>query len=706
VTTLSGTVGAPVSRVEGSAKVTGAARYSGEIPLAGMAYGWAAQASIARGVIDSVDTEPVLAMPGVIGVLTHANAPRLTPAGDGELLLMQDNRVHYRGQVVALVVAETLEQARAAADALNVSYAAEPHDVILRADHREMYAPGHVNPNYPTDTAAGDVEAALSRAPVVVHGTYSTPAEHNNPMEPHAAIARWEGDVLTVWDSNQGPTRVHDALVTLFGLEPGSVRVITEHVGGGFGAKGTTRPHTVLAAMAARTFGRPVRVTFSRQQLFSLVGYRTPTIQQVRLGAAADGRLMALDHLAYSQTSTVVEFAEQTAVISRVMYAAPSLRTRHRLVALDVPTPRWMRAPGECPGAFALECAMDELAEACAVDPIELRVRNEPAVEPEGGRQFSSRHLLDCLAEGARRFAWADRDPRPGVRRDGRWLTGTGVASATYPARSMPSTATVTALPDGSYEVAIAAADIGQGARTAITQVAADELGVDISAVRANIGDSDYGPAMIAGGSMGMASWSWAVAAACRQLRAQLPASVRPAEPVSVRADTTSEVAAMPDLVRHSFGAQFAEVRVDIDTGEIRVPRLLGVFAAGRILNPKTARSQLIGGMTMGLSMALHEESVMDAQFGDYLNHDFAGYHIAAHADVRAVEAYWIEESDGQLNPLGVKGLGEVGIVGAAAAIANAVWHATGCRQRKLPILPARILTRPAPARSDRDREE
>ncbi len=686
-------IGAPVSRVEGAAKVTGAARYSGEIPLEHMAYGWAAQASIARGQIDSVDAAAALAMPGVIGVLTFENAPRLTAAGDGELLVLQDNRVRYRGQVVALVVAGTLEQARAAAEALPVSYAAEPHDVILRADHPGMYAPGHVNPNYVTDTATGDVEAALAAASVLVDETYSTPAEHNNPMEPHAAIARWDDDSLTVWDSNQGPTLVQQTLARLFGLPASAVRVITEHVGGGFGAKGTARPHTVLAAMAARMLGRPVRVTFSRQQQFSLVGYRTPTIQQVRLGADADGRLLALDHLAYSQTSTVVEFAEQTAVISRVMYASSSLRARHRLVALDVPTPRWMRAPGEAPGSFALECAMDELADACGIDPIELRVRNEPAVEPEGGRAFSSRHLLDCLAEGARRFGWAGRDPRPGVRRDGRWLAGTGVAASTYPARSMGSTATASALPDGSYEIAIAAADIGQGARTAISQVAADELGADITQVSVRIGDSDYGPAMIAGGSMGMASWSWAVAAACRQLRAQLPASVQPTETISVRADTTPDVAALPDLLRHSFGAQFAEVRVDVDTGEIRVPRMLGVFAAGRILNPKMARSQLIGGMIMGLSMALHEESIMDAQFGDYLNHDLASYHIAAHADVGAIEAHWIEESDRQLNPLGVKGIGEIGIVGAAAAIANAVWHATGRRQRHLPLLPARILS-------------
>lgn len=586
-----GSVGAPVSRVEGVAKVTGAARYSGDIPLPAMAYGWAAQATIARGRVESVDTTAGLTMPGVIGVLTHENVPRLTPTGDGELLVLQDDRVHYRGQVVALIVARTLEQARAAAEALPVDYAAERHDVLLRPDHPDMYAPDHVNPNFPTDTATGDVEAGLAAAAIGVDETYSTPTEHNHPMEPHAAIARWDGGLLTVWDSNQGPASVRDSLAKLFDLEVTAVRVITEHVGGGFGAKGSLRPHAVLAALAARLLARPVRVTFSRQQLFSLVGYRTPTIQRIRLGADADGHLLALDHLAYSQTSTVVEFAEQTAMMSRAMYAAPGLRTRHRLVELDVPTPRWMRAPGEAPGSFALECATDELAEACGLDPIELRARNEPSVEPEGGRAFSSRHLLECFAEGARRFGWAGRDPRPGVRRDGRWLVGTGVASATYPARSQSSTATATALPDGTYEVRIAAADIGQGARTALTQVAADELGTGIEHVRAYIGDSDYGPAMIAGGSMGMASWSWAVTAACRELRAQLPASVPPEHPVTAQADTSADVAALPDLLRHSFGAQFAEVRVDADTGEIRVPRMLGVFAAGRILNPKMARS-------------------------------------------------------------------------------------------------------------------
>jgi xanthine dehydrogenase YagR molybdenum-binding subunit len=685
-----------MARLEGRAKVTGEARYAGEIPLPELAFGWVVPARIARGRITSIDVDPVLAMPGVLAVLHHGNAPRLADAGDATLLVLQSGRVHHHGQAVALVVAATSEQARAAAEALQtgyIDYEAEPHDVGLHSEHPGLFAPDHVNPAYPTDRAKGDVEQALAAAEVVVDATYSTPAEQNNPMEPHAAAATWSGGQLTVFDSNQGAYSVRESLSALFSLDPGSVHVLSEHVGGGFGAKGTARPHVVLAAMAARVAGRPVRVTLTRQQMFALVGYRTPTIQRLRLGAGHSGRLTALDHLAYSQTSTVFEFAEQTAVVSRMMYATDNLRTRHRLVALDVPTPRWMRAPGEAPGSFALESALDELAEACGVDPIDLRVRNEPAVEPDTGRPFGTRNLVSCFREGARRFGWAGRDPRPGVRRDGRWLLGTGVAAAAYPARTRPSTATVTAEPGGRYTVRIGASDIGTGARTVLTQIAADELHATVADVRVLIGDSDFGQAQLAGGSLGTASWSWAVVSACRALLSRIAAGAAvPDGGLTVMVNTADEVRAVPDAARHAYGAQFAEVAVDTRAGEIRVPRLLGIFAAGRVINPVTARSQLIGGMTMGLSMALFEEAVMDPAFGDYVNHDLAGYHVAANADVVSVEAGWIDEEDHQINPSGVKGLGEIGIVGVAAAIANAVWHATAVRHRDLPISLNRVL--------------
>jgi xanthine dehydrogenase YagR molybdenum-binding subunit len=687
-------VGQALGRVEGVAKVTGQARYSGEIPLDRLAYGWVVQSSIARGTIRTLDVAAVLAMPGVVGVLTHQNAPRLSAIDDGELArLLQSDEVRHYGEVVAVVVAGTLEQAWAGAESLPVRYTQASHDVELRADHPAMYTPDHVNPSFPTDTVKGDVDAAIAAAAHTVDATYTTPTQHNNPMEPHVTTAQWQGDHLTAYDSNQGASSVKGTLAKLFGLEADQVRVVSEHVGGGFGSKGSARPPVVLAAMAARAFDRPVRVTLTRQQMFTLVGYRTPTIQRVRLAAEADGTLTALDHLVYEQTSTVMEFAEQTAVMSRVMYRTPNLRTRHRLVALDVPTPRWMRAPGETPGSFALEAAIDELAVECGMDPVQLRIANDADVEPESGRQFSSRNLVACLHVGAGRFGWHDRDPRPGIRRDGRWLIGTGVGCSTYPARSSPSTATVEAGADGTFDVRIAAADIGTGARTALTQVAADALDVSVARVRVHLGDSDFGPAMIAGGSMGTASWSWAIVKACDDLRRQMDAHGGvPAGGMSARANTSADVKAQADLVRHSFGAQFVEARVDVDTGEIRVPRMLGIFAAGRIVNPVTARSQFIGGMTWGLSMALHEESVMDAHFGDYVTHDLASYHFAANADVGTIEVDWIDERDDMVNPNGIKGIGEVGIVGTAAAVANAVWHATGVRYRDLPLRLDRVL--------------
>jgi xanthine dehydrogenase YagR molybdenum-binding subunit len=364
------------------------------------------------------------------------------------------------------------------------------------------------------------------------------------------------------------------------------------------------------------------------------------------------------------------------------MYAAPARRTTHRLVRLDVPTPSWMRAPGEAPGMFALESAMDELAIAAGIDPVELRVRNEPGTEPESGLPFSSRNLVACLREGARRFGWAGRDPEPGIRLHGRWLVGTGVAASTYPARRLPSSAVATA-ENGEFRVRIAAADIGTGARTMLTGLAAAALGAPADRVHVEVGDSSLPQASLAGGSMGTASWGTAVVQACEALLKNGDTGT---------ADTTQEVEADSGFARHAFGAQFAEVHVDIDTGEVRVPRLLGVFAAGRIMDGTLARSQFIGGMTMGLGMALLEETVLDEASGDFLNHDLAQYHVATCADVRDIDAVWIEEEDPYLNPMGAKGVGEIGIVGTAAALANAVHHATGRRVRDLPITPAKLL--------------
>jgi xanthine dehydrogenase YagR molybdenum-binding subunit len=678
------------TRIEARDKVIGAARYTAEYPVDHVAYAAVVQATIAKGQIRAIDTSQALAQPGVLSVLTYQNTPRLHPVTDQrpELAIMQSSEVAYRGQIIACVVADSQEIAREATRLVQVDYAVQPHSVVLREDDPNLYKPDHINPNFPTDTQFGDFENAFAAAPVKIDHTYRTPAFHNNPMEMHAATAIWDGDRLTLYDSNQGSTAVRDTLAEALGLERERVRVISRHVGGAFGQKGTLRPHTLVAALAARAARRPVKLAITRQQMFAFVGYRTPTIQRIRLAADADGRLTAIGHDVVEQTSTIREFAEQTAVATRVMYAAPNRRTSHRVTQLDVPTPSWMRAPGECPGMYALESAMDEMAIACGQDPIEFRMRNEPDVHPEDGLPFSSRHLVACLREGVDRFGWRNRDPRPGVRVEGRWMVGTGVAASTYPAYRAPASATARLDRAGIYTVLVNATDIGTGARTTMTQIAADALKVSMEQVHVDIGDSDLPPAPIAGGSSGTASWGTAVFKACRELRSELERRdlVVPQEGLQITVDTTDEIRSQASFSRHAFGAQFAEVRIDRDTGEIRVPRLLGVFAAGHIINPTTARSQLVGGMTMGLSMALHEKSVMDRRFGDYVNHDLATYHIAAHADVRDIQAYWIDEDDPHLNPMGTKGIGEIGIVGTAAAIANGVYHATAIRVRELPI--------------------
>ncbi|MFI7641373.1 xanthine dehydrogenase family protein molybdopterin-binding subunit [Nonomuraea sp. NPDC049400] len=672
-----------MNRIEGRVKVTGLATYAAEYPVEGVTYAYPVQSRIAKGRIKRIDGRDALAMPGVLAVLSSDDPPRLAREAEGELALFQSRDVAYRGQFVAAAVADTYENARAAADAIVVEYEQDLHDVTLRADHPNLYQPETVNPGFPCDTVKGDVEAGLDAAETSIDVIYTTPVLHNNPMEPHAALAVWDAEGrLLVYDTAQGTSSSRDLIAKTLGLPREQVRVVSRHVGGGFGSKGTTRPQAVLAALAARAVGRPVKIVLTRQQMYDVTGYRTPTIQRLRLGADAEGRLTAVEHVAYEQSSTLVEFAEQTATPARVMYATPALRTAHRLVRLDVATPSWMRAPGECPGMYALESAMDELAYAAGLDPIELRVINDPETEPDSGRPFSSRSLVACLREGARRFGWDRRDAGPALRRDGEWMIGTGVASSTYPAVRRPSKARVT-MREGDFLVQLAAADIGTGARTALTGIAAEALGVAPERVHVELGDSDLPDAPLAGGSMGTASWGTAIVRACEALK------VNGAEG---RADTTEEIKRDAELARHAFGAQFAEVRVNSVTGEVRLSRLLGVFAAGHIVDPKLARSQFIGGMTMGMGMALMEETFTDEEFGGFLRRDLAQYHVPACADVPDIEAVWLDEEDAGLNPMGSKGIGEIGIVGTAAAIGNAVYHATGHRVRDLPITPAKVL--------------
>ncbi|MEW2451890.1 xanthine dehydrogenase family protein molybdopterin-binding subunit [Streptomyces parvulus] len=688
-------LGAPAERREGREKVTGTARYAAEYDSADRAHAWPVPATVARGRVIAVDAAAALALPGVLAVLTHENAPRLGDPDDPVLAVLQSPRVPHRGWFVALVVAETLEAARAGAAAVRVTYETEGADVTLTASHPEAYVPETANGGFPAVTEKGDPDGAFASSAARLDVGYTVPPLHNHPMEPHAGTARWEGDRLTVYSSSQGTSAVRAELSRLFGVAEDRITVRSEHVGGGFGSKGTPRPEVVLAAMAARETGRPVTLALPRRYLPAVVGHRAPTLHRLRLGAEADGRLTSLTHEVTTYTSRVKEFVEQAAVPARVMYAVPTMRTLHRVAALDVPTPSWMRAPGECPGMYALESAMDELAFEVGVDPVELRIRNEPESEPESGKPFSSRSLVECLRDGARRFGWEGRDPRPRSREEGPLLIGTGVASATYPVLVGPGVASARALPGGDFLVRVNATDIGTGARTVLAQIAADALGVPLDAVRAEIADSDIGFGSVAGGSSGTASWGSAVHEACARLSGLLASRSEPlpAEGLVAEADTSGTADAESPYARHAFGAHFAEVAVDTVSGEVRVTRLLGVFAAGRILNARTARSQFIGGMTMGLGMALTEDSTMDPAFGDFTQSDLASYHVPVHADVVAPEAYWVEEADDHLNPMGSKGIGEIGIVGTAAAVGNAVHHATGIRFRELPLTPDRILT-------------
>jgi xanthine dehydrogenase YagR molybdenum-binding subunit len=686
-------MGRDLVRRDGPAKVRGLATYADETPADHPLYCVLVQATIARGAVTGVDTEVAEALDGVVAVLTPDNAEKLASTEDAELAALQSAEVAFRGQVVAAVLAETFETAREAADLVALTYRDDGHDVVLSPDRDDLYTPETVNPDYPSDTAEGDVDAAMAAAPATVDRTYTTAMYHNNPMEPHATTALWDPDGqgrLTLWDSTQGVHPTRQTVGTVFGLEPDQLRVVCPYVGGGFGSKGTPHVNVIVAAMAARAVpGRPVKLVLTRQQMFALAGYRTPTVQRMRLAAERDGRLTAIAIDVVEQTSRIKEFAEQTGVPTRSMYAAPNRRTSHRLAALDVPVPSWMRAPGECPGMFGPEVALDELAHELGIDPVELRIRNEPDVDPESGKPFSSRNLVACLREGAERFGWADRDPRPGVRNRGGWLVGTGVAASVYPTMAMASSTAEVRHAGGRYVVTIGAADLGTGAWTVLPQIAADALEVPVDEVDVLIGDTAYPEASVAGGSSGTTTWGSAIVAAAREFRqkfgAQPPDDAAAEGSIQPNEDTEK-------YTMSAYGAQFAEVAVHADTGEVRVPRLYGVFAAGRILNPRTARSQFVGGMTMGLSMALHEQSLLDPRFGHVVNHDLAEYHIAACADVADLQAHWIDEDDPHVNPMGSKGIGEIGIVGTAAAVANAAFHATGVRVRDLPVTLDRVL--------------
>jgi xanthine dehydrogenase YagR molybdenum-binding subunit len=697
-------IGQPINRVDGPLKVTGRATYAYEQWEAGQPlYGYIVGATIGKGRITKIDTTRAERSPGVRLVLTHENAPAQGTRDESLLFeywraqpVLNGPEVHHYGEPVALVVATTFEQARAAASLVDIDYAAEPGHFDFAARQDQAYAPPWLNLRLPTDSAVGDFDAGFAAAAVKIDQRYTTPFAFSQPMEPNACLVVPHGEDLTVYVSAQIVDAAHTSIASTLQIDPQRIHIVTPFVGGGFGSKLGIHSETILAAMAARRLNQPVKVAMTRQQIFNLVGPRPTSSQRVRLGAGPDGRLVAIAHEVNMQTNPREEFGELSAVATRSQYAAPNRLTRHRLVPLDLQRAEDVRAPGEAPGLLAVESAMDELAVALDMDPVELRIRNEPVVDPERGVPYSDRRVVECMREGARRFGWERRPTRPASLRDGQWLVGYGMAAAIRVHPQTPAKARVRLEPDGSAIVQSDMTDIGTGTYTILTQVAAGALGLPLERVRVELGNSEYPASFGSGGSWGAANSSVAVHHACEALREKLRASGDRIPPEGL--DAEGEVVAMWDDPNygaysiHTYGAHFAEVGVDADTAEIRLRRMLGVFAPGRVLNPKTARSQLIGGMTFGVGMSLLEEAVVDTRSGAFVNRDLADYLVPVHADIPQIDAVVLDGFDDKANPLGVKGLGEVGNCGSGAAIANAVFNATGVRVRDFPITLDKLL--------------
>ncbi len=727
-------IGQAIPRTDGRLKVSGAATFSAEHALPRVAHGVLVLSTIAKGRISVIDTARASGMRGVLAIMTHKNAPRLPrekPGGEEQkppppkLNLLQDDEIKYNGQPIAVVVAETLEQAQDAARAIKVRYTPQPALLDFQAAKRQLRKPKE-QPDRPMQTQRGNVQAGLSQAAQRVDVQYTTPVENHNPMEPHATIAAWDGDRLTLYDATQYVSGVKKNCARALGIPTEKVRVVSPYVGGGFGCKGNMWSHVVLAAMAARMAGRPVKLALERPQMFAPVGARPMTEQRFRVGAGADGRLLAVVHDTISHTSVQDDFTEPCSSPTRILYASDALQTTQQLATLNVGVPTYMRAPGEATGSFALECAIDEMAYALNMDPVALRLQNYAEQDPEKNIPFSAKQLRECYKVAAERFGWARRTSAPRSMNAGRLLVGWGMATATYPANRMPAKAWASIAPDGTALVRCGSQDIGTGTYTIMTQVAADALGLPLEKVRFELGDTEMPEAPVSGGSMTAASVGPAVHRACTAARdklvalavadkasplhgfnaaeveaaggwLRLRATPERGEPVAAviarngGQAVTGEVEAKPGEEKkqysmHSFGAVFVEVTVDPDLGTLHVPRIVACYDVGTVLNAKTARSQFIGGIVWGLGMALMEKTEMDWRYGRATNANLADYHVPVNADVGEIDVVALPGNDTHFNELGARGIGEIGIVGVAAAVANAVYHATGKRVRDLPI--------------------
>jgi xanthine dehydrogenase YagR molybdenum-binding subunit len=726
-------VGQPVSRRDGILKVTGKAPYAADHHPPGMLYAVLAVSSVARGRVSFLDVAAAKRHPGVVDVMTPAHKPPLAEDPDAKtnpfmfrMELLQNDAVRYANQPIAVVIAQTLEAATEGAALLAPRYEEQPARVGLDAD--KSFVPPAVGVGHPAVVEHGDVEAGLATAAKAIDATYETPAHYHNPMEPHAIVAVWNGDKLSIDMPSQGLAMAQARIAGIFGVPPENVHIRSPFLGGGFGCKGLVSGPQVLGIMAARLVNRPVKLVLRREQMYGPVGHRSPTRQRLRVGTDEAGLLTALEHHAKTASSTFDDFFEPAADASHTLYASPAIKTSHKAVRVDTGTPLFMRAPGEATGSIALESAIDEMAFACGIDPLQFRITNDAEVEPISGKPFSSKALRECYARGAERFGWSKRPLLPRqMRDDAGFLVGWGMGTATFPALMFQGNARAVVRADGTGVMETGAHDMGQGAGTALAQIAADGLGLDLDRLEFRSGTSDLPDAGIAGGSSHTATAGLAIhnasAAAIAKLadlatgdersplfgadnagviarngrlyrrddetRSESYADILSrAGLAEVEASGTGAVnpAAQADYAMHAHGAVFAEVKVDPDLGQVRVTRMVGAFAAGRIVNPKLVRSQLFGGMIWGMSFALHEEAVVDRRSGRIMNPNLAEYHVPVNVDVPSLDVLTIDEHDPYVNALGIKGVGEIGITGSAGAVANAVWHATGVRVRRFPI--------------------
>jgi xanthine dehydrogenase YagR molybdenum-binding subunit len=701
-------VGQGVNRIDGLLKVTGTATYATDYVLENIAYAVIFKSTIAAGRITDINTADAEKLAGVLAVITHKNAPKLNIGGGirgGALLQGPD--IEFHGQHIGLVVAETFEQARYAAGLIRVSYERTEPRVDFAKHAKEAVLPKGNNSG---DIAHGDVEAAFRDAEYKIEAVYETPVEHHNPMEPHSTIAFWEGENVTLYNGSQIINGAQSAAASTLNLKPENVRIVSPHIGGGFGSKGGQWANLVLTAVAAKVVNRPVKLALSRQQMFNSVGLRQRNQQKMRLGASRDGKLTVLTHETTTHAAISNEFVEPCGDCSKLMYAVSNSLISYRVVPMNIILPTYTRGPGKSTGSFALESAIDELAYRLKMDPVEFRLKNQPDKDPSNGKPWSSRTTVQCLQEGAKAFGWEKRKMEPRQNEQGEYLIGYGVACGTYPARQRDSSAIVKLIRKGSEvkgTIELAASDLGTGTHTIIAQTASDALGIPINNITVKIGDSSLPPAAGSVGSVGAASFANAVNDACTKITDELIAKSdkqffeRPTAAKMMVTENIAEFQTRADAKApeeadrysiHSFNANFAEVWVNKYTGMVKVPRFTAVTGAGKILNPKTARSQIIGGCVWGIGMALTEESVLDPRWGNFVTRSLAEYHVPTNLDIGKIETIFINEKDTKPNKLGVKGIGEVGIVGVAGAVANAIFNATGKRIRHLPITPDKLL--------------